>query len=75
LVIAAGNGVIVGELTAVSPIVQARLQKRFMHCLDGQPKFVNEATAEFADQQLQQLQLQQTQAHAVAPIMQPSQCG
>jgi hypothetical protein len=68
LVIAAGNGVIVGEVTAVSPIVQARLQKRFMHCLDGQPKFVNEATAEFADQQLQQLQLQQTQAHANVEI-------
>lgn len=69
-----GNGVIAGELTAVSPIVQARLQKLFVHCLDhvtrGQKlaEFVNEATAEFADQQLQQLQLQQTQAHANVEI-------
>jgi multidrug resistance efflux pump len=69
-----GDGIIAGELTAVSPIVQARLQKLFVHCLDhvtrGQKlaEFVNEATAEFADQQLQQLQLQQTQARASVEI-------
>jgi len=62
------NGIIAGELVAVSPIVQARLQKLFVHCLDhvkrGQrlAEFNNEATVEFADQQLQQLQLQLTQA-------------
>jgi multidrug resistance efflux pump len=69
-----GNGIIAGELTAVSPVVQARLQKLFVHCLDhvtrGQKvaEFANEATAEFADQQLQQLQLQQTQARADVEI-------
>ena len=65
-----GNGIVAGELTAVSPIVQARLQRLFVQCLDhvtrGQSlaEFDNEATAEFAAQQLQQLQLQLTQARA-----------
>src|SRR5271169_6883631 len=65
-----GNGIVAGELTAVSPIVQARLQKLFVHCLDhvtrGQilAEFNNEATVQFAAQQLQQLQLQLTQARA-----------
>ena len=65
-----GNGMVAGELTAVSPIVQARLQRLFVHCLDhvtrGQilAEFNNEATAQFAAQQLQQLQLQLTQARA-----------
>ena len=69
-----GNGIVAGELTAVSPIVQARLQKLFVHCLDhvmrGQKlaEFANEATVELADQQLQQLQLQQTQARASIEI-------
>jgi multidrug resistance efflux pump len=62
------NGIVAGELVAVSPIVQARLQKLFVHCLDhvtrGQrlAEFNNEATVEFAAQQLQQMQLQLTQA-------------
>jgi multidrug resistance efflux pump len=65
-----GNGIVAGELTAVSPIVQARLQGLFVQCLDqvtrGQrlAEFLNEATAETAAQQLQQLQLQLTQAQA-----------
>ena len=65
-----GNGIVAGELTAVSPIVQARLEHLFVHCLDhvkrGQrlAEFRNEATAEAAAQQLQQLQLELTQARA-----------
>ena len=65
---------VAGELTAVSPIVQARLQRLFVHCLDhvtrGQilAEFNNEATAQFAAQQLQQLQLQLTQARAAIEI-------
>jgi multidrug resistance efflux pump len=65
-----GNGIVAGELTAVSPIVQARLQHLIAHCLDhvkrGQilAEFNNEATVESAAQQLQQLQLQLTQAKA-----------
>jgi multidrug resistance efflux pump len=71
-----GNGIVAGELTAVSPIVQARLQQLFVHCLDhvtrGQrlAEFRNESTAEAADQQLQQLQLQLTQARAGIEIAQ-----
>jgi multidrug efflux pump subunit AcrA (membrane-fusion protein) len=69
-----GNGIVAGELTAVSPIVQARLQRLFVRCLDhvtrGQrlAEFDNEATAEAAAQQLQQLQLQLTQARAAIDI-------
>jgi len=69
-----GNGIVAGELTAVSPIVQARLQQLFVKCLDhvkrGQPlaEFVNEATVQFAAQQLQQLQLQVAQARATIDI-------
>jgi len=65
-----GNGIVAGELTAVSPIVQARLQQLFVKCLDqvkrGQilAEFLNEATVQFAAQQLQQLQLQLAQARA-----------
>jgi multidrug resistance efflux pump len=65
-----GNGIVAGELTAVSPILQARLQHLFVRCLDhvtrGQTlaEFTNEATVQFAAQQLQQLQLQLTQARA-----------
>lgn len=65
-----GNGIVAGELTAVSPIVQARLQRLFVHCLakvtHGQilAEFSNEATVQFAAQQLQQLQFQLTQARA-----------
>jgi multidrug resistance efflux pump len=69
-----GTGIIAGELTAVSPIVQARLEQLFVQCLDrvtrGQrlAEFLNEATAQAAAQQLQQLQLQLTQARAQADI-------
>src|SRR6516164_6848704 len=47
-----GNGIVAGELTAVSPIVQARLQRLLVNCLDrvvqGQhlAEFENEATVE-----------------------------
>jgi len=69
-----GNGIVAGELTAVSPIVQARLQKLFVHCLDhvtrGQilAEFSNEAAVQFAAQQLQQLELQLWQARASIEI-------
>jgi multidrug resistance efflux pump len=69
-----GNGIVAGELTAVAPIVQARLQRVFVHCLDrvvrGQrlAEFDNEATVEAAAQQLQQLELQLTQARAQIEI-------
>lgn len=65
-----GNGIVAGELTAVSPIVQARLQRLYVRCLEsvsrGQTlaEFSNEATVQFAAQQLQQLKLQLTQARA-----------
>jgi multidrug resistance efflux pump len=69
-----GNGIVSGELTAVAPIVQARLQRLFVNCLDrvvrGQylAEFDNEATVEGAAQQLQQLELQLTQARAQIDI-------
>ena len=69
-----GNGIVAGELTAVSPIVQARLQRLLVNCLDhvtrGQrvAEFDNEMTTEAAAQQLQQLQLQLTQARAQIDI-------
>jgi multidrug resistance efflux pump len=69
-----GNGIVAGELTAVAPIVQARLQHVFVHCLDhvvrGQrlAEFDNEATVEAAAQQMQQLQLQLTQARVQIEI-------
>jgi multidrug resistance efflux pump len=69
-----GNGIVSGELTAVAPIVQARLQRLLVNCLDrvvrGQhlAEFDNEATVEGAAQQLQQLQLQLTQARAEIDI-------
>jgi multidrug resistance efflux pump len=69
-----GNGIVAGELTAVSPIVQARLHRLFVHCLDhvtrGQPlaEFTNEAAVQFSAQQLQQLQLQLQQARASTDI-------
>jgi len=69
-----GNGIVAGELTAVAPIVQARLQRVFVQCLDhvvrGQrlAELDNEATVEHAAQQLQQLQLQLTQARAEIDI-------
>lgn len=65
-----GNGIVAGELTAVAPIVQARLKRLFVSCLDhvvqGQrlAEFENEATVEAATQQLQQLRLELTQAQA-----------
>jgi multidrug resistance efflux pump len=69
-----GNGIVAGELTAVSPIVQARLQQLLVKCLDhvtqGQrlAEFVNEATQQSSAQQLLQLQLQLTQARAQIDI-------
>ena len=69
-----GNGIVAGQLTAVSPIVQARLEQLLVQCLDrvtrGQrvAKFVNEAVAQAAAQQLQQLQLQLSQARAAIKI-------
>jgi multidrug resistance efflux pump len=65
-----GNGIIAGQLTAISPIVQARLERLYVGCLDhvtrGQrlAEFRNEETLQAAAQQLQQLQLALTQAHA-----------
>jgi multidrug resistance efflux pump len=65
-----GNGIVAGQLTAISPIVEARLDRLLVNCLDhvkqGQQiaEFRNENTAEAAAQQLQQLQLQLTQARA-----------
>jgi multidrug resistance efflux pump len=69
-----GNGIVAGELTAVSPIVQARLQNVFVACLDqvrrGQrlAEFDNEATVQGAAQQLKQLELQLLQARAQGEI-------
>jgi multidrug resistance efflux pump len=65
-----GNGIVAGELTAESPIVQARLQRLFVKCLDrvkrGQrlAEFYNDAAVQYADQQMQQLELQLAQARA-----------
>jgi len=65
-----GNGIVAGELTAHSPIVQARLERLFVKCLDhvkrGQrlAEFYNDAAAQFADQQVQQLELLLSQAQA-----------
>jgi len=62
-----GEGVVAGELTAIAPIVQARLAQRFVKCLDhvkrGQrvAEFVNEATIQNAEQQTLALKLQLTQ--------------
>src|SRR5215469_11232201 len=65
-----GNGIVAGELSAIAPIVQARLKRVFVRCLDhvvrGQrlAEFENEATVQTAAQQLQQLRLELTQARA-----------
>jgi multidrug resistance efflux pump len=65
---------VAGELTAIAPIVQARLKQVYVHCLDhvklGQrlAEFENEATIQMATQQLQQLELQLTQARAEIDI-------
>jgi multidrug resistance efflux pump len=69
-----GNGIIAGELTAESPIVQARLERLFVKCLDHVSKgqrlaeFYNEAMVQLAGQQLQQLQFQLAQARAEIEI-------
>ena len=69
-----GNGIIAGELTAESPIVQARLERLFVKCLDHVSKgqrlaeFHNEAMVELASQELQQLQFQLAQARAEIEI-------
>jgi multidrug resistance efflux pump len=68
------NGIVSGELTAESPIVQARLERLSVKCLDhvtrGQrlAEFRNDAMAQLADQQLQQLQFQLEQARAEIAI-------
>ena len=65
-----GNGIIAGELTTVSPIIQARLKRLLVHCLDhvtrDQPvaEFVNEEREQSAAQQLQQLELELSRARA-----------
>jgi len=69
-----GQGIVSGELTAVSPIVQARIQRLFVKCLDhvarGQPvaEFVNEPVVQTADQQIKQLELQLAQTRAEIDI-------
>jgi HlyD family secretion protein len=69
-----GNGIVAGELTAIAPIMQARLENLFVKCLDhvvrGQrlAEFDNEALVEAAAQQLHQLQFQLTQARAQIDI-------
>jgi multidrug resistance efflux pump len=69
-----GNGIVAGELSAIAPIMQARLKRVFVRCLDhvvrGQQlaEFENEATVQTAAQQLQQLELQLTQARAEIDI-------
>jgi multidrug efflux pump subunit AcrA (membrane-fusion protein) len=69
-----GNGIIAGELTAESPIVQARLERLFVKCLDHVSKgqrlaeFYNEAMVQLAGQELQQLQFQLAQARAEIEI-------
>jgi len=69
-----GNGIVAGELTAESPIVQARLERLFVKCLDHVSKgqrlaeFYNEAMVELAGQELQQLQFQLAQARAEIEI-------
>jgi multidrug resistance efflux pump len=69
-----GNGIVAGELTAESPIVQARLERLLVKCLDHVSKgqrlaeFYNEAMVELAGQELQQLQFQLAQARAEIEI-------
>ena len=69
-----GNGIVAGELTAKSPIVQARLERLFVKCLDHVSKgqrlaeFYNEAMVQLAGQELQQLQFQLAQARAEIEI-------
>ena len=69
-----GNGIVSGELTAVSPIVQARLQRLMVRCLDhvarSQPlaEFVNDAVVQTAAQQIKQLELQLAQTRAEIDI-------
>ncbi len=69
-----GNGIIAGELTAESPIVQARLERLFVKCLDHVSKgqrlaeFYNEAMVQLAGQELQQLQFQLAQSKAEIEI-------
>jgi multidrug efflux pump subunit AcrA (membrane-fusion protein) len=67
-----GNGIVAGELTAESPIVQARLLRLFVKCLDHVSK--GQRLAEFytmvqlAGQELQQLQFQLAQERAEVEI-------
>jgi HlyD family secretion protein len=69
-----GNGIVSGELTAQSPIVQARLERLYVNCLDhvtrGQrlAEFRNDAMVQLADQQILQLEFQLEQARAEIDI-------
>jgi multidrug resistance efflux pump len=69
-----GNGIVSGELTAQSPIVQARLERLYVNCLDhvtrGQrlAEFRNDAMVQLADQQVLQLEFQLEQARAEIDI-------
>ena len=69
-----GNGIVAGELTAESPIIQATLKRLYVKCLDhvtrGQrlAEFTNDSLAQAADQQIQQLELQLSQARAEIDI-------
>jgi multidrug resistance efflux pump len=69
-----GNGIVAGELTAESPIIQATLKRLYVKCLDhvtrGQrlAEFMNNSLAQAADQQIQQLELQLSQARAEIDI-------
>lgn len=69
-----GNGIVAGQLTSVAPVVEGRLKRLFVRCLDhvlrGEriAEFENEATVEAAAQQVQQLQLQLMQARAQVEI-------
>jgi multidrug resistance efflux pump len=69
-----GNGVVAGQLVPVNPISQVRIKKLLVKCLDyvsrGQvlAQLENEVTAEAADQQLQQLELELATARSTASV-------
>ncbi|HLY56687.1 MAG TPA: efflux RND transporter periplasmic adaptor subunit [Stellaceae bacterium] len=69
-----GDGIVVGQLTPVNPISQVRLKKLMVKCLDfvsrGQvlAQLENEVTAQAADQQLQQFELQLAEARSGAAV-------
>lgn len=69
-----GDGIVVGQLSPVNPISQVRVKKLLSKCLDyvsrGQvlAQLENEVTAQAADQQLRQLELQLADARAEAAV-------